>query len=271
MPQNSSGCLVMTCGPGTMPWMVMAPTISAITGVGRDAEREQRDERGLRRRRCWRSPAPRRPRWRRCRSVDGFFDDLLLERVGGERRDAPRRRPAGCRAASRATVPRTIGAGELPSGPRGSASGRSTLALHDRRGFSGCSRLRMISREAEHAHARRRRSRCRRTSSGDAEGHALGAGLEVGADHRQQQAEQDHGDRLEHRALAPARPRRSGRAPSARSIRPDRTAARGWSAARRARRPARSRRSRRRTSRWRRWRARRRRGPAAPSGGRRAR
>ena len=28
---------------------------------------------------------------------------------------------------------------------------------------------------------------------GDAEGHALGAGLEIGADHRQQQADQDHG------------------------------------------------------------------------------
>ena len=34
MPQNSSGCLVITCGPGTMPWMVMAPTISAITAFG---------------------------------------------------------------------------------------------------------------------------------------------------------------------------------------------------------------------------------------------
>ena len=34
MPQNSSGCLVITCGPGTMPWMVMAPTISAITALG---------------------------------------------------------------------------------------------------------------------------------------------------------------------------------------------------------------------------------------------
>ena len=33
-PQNSSGCLVITCGPGTMPWMVMAPTISAITALG---------------------------------------------------------------------------------------------------------------------------------------------------------------------------------------------------------------------------------------------
>ena len=28
------GCLVMTTGPGTMPWMVMAPTISAITALG---------------------------------------------------------------------------------------------------------------------------------------------------------------------------------------------------------------------------------------------
>ena len=34
MPQNSSGCLVITCGPGTMPWIVMAPTISAITAFG---------------------------------------------------------------------------------------------------------------------------------------------------------------------------------------------------------------------------------------------
>ena len=34
MPQKGCGCLVMICGPGTMPWMVMAPTISAITALG---------------------------------------------------------------------------------------------------------------------------------------------------------------------------------------------------------------------------------------------
>ena len=34
MPQNRSGALVITCGPGMMPWMVMAPTISAITALG---------------------------------------------------------------------------------------------------------------------------------------------------------------------------------------------------------------------------------------------
>ena len=33
------------------------------------------------------------------------------------------------------------------------------------------------------------------------EGHATGAGFEIGADHREEQAEHDHGDRLEHRAF----------------------------------------------------------------------
>ena len=55
-------------------------------------------------------------------------------------------------------------------------------------------------RESEHAHGD--------VGEADAvgelreiEGHAAGAGFEIGADHRQQQAEHDHGDRLEHRAL----------------------------------------------------------------------
>ena len=33
MPQKSSGFLVMTSGPGWMPWMIMAPTISAMTAL----------------------------------------------------------------------------------------------------------------------------------------------------------------------------------------------------------------------------------------------
>ena len=32
-PQNSSGCLVITCGPGWMPWIISAPIISAISGL----------------------------------------------------------------------------------------------------------------------------------------------------------------------------------------------------------------------------------------------
>ena len=31
-PQNSAGSSLMTFGPGVMPWMMKAPTISAITG-----------------------------------------------------------------------------------------------------------------------------------------------------------------------------------------------------------------------------------------------
>ena len=34
MPQNNAGCVVITWGPGWMPWMVIAPTISAITAFG---------------------------------------------------------------------------------------------------------------------------------------------------------------------------------------------------------------------------------------------
>ena len=33
-PQNSCGLLVITCGPGWMPLIVIAPTISAITAFG---------------------------------------------------------------------------------------------------------------------------------------------------------------------------------------------------------------------------------------------
>ena len=33
-PQNRLAFRVITSGPGTMPWMVIAPTISAITALG---------------------------------------------------------------------------------------------------------------------------------------------------------------------------------------------------------------------------------------------
>ena len=32
-PQKRSGFCVITCGPGAMPWMVSAPSISAITAL----------------------------------------------------------------------------------------------------------------------------------------------------------------------------------------------------------------------------------------------
>ena len=33
-PQKSCGFAVITCGPGWMPWIIIAPTISAITALG---------------------------------------------------------------------------------------------------------------------------------------------------------------------------------------------------------------------------------------------
>ena len=33
-PQNSSGCLAMICGPGWMPWIIRAPTSSAMIALG---------------------------------------------------------------------------------------------------------------------------------------------------------------------------------------------------------------------------------------------
>ena len=54
--------------------------------------------------------------------------------------------------------------------------------------------------EAEHAHADDDEADAVGQFR-NAPGHALGAGLEVRADHRQQQTRQDHGQRLEHRAL----------------------------------------------------------------------
>ena len=33
MPQKSCGFSVMTCGPGAMPWIIIAPIISAITAL----------------------------------------------------------------------------------------------------------------------------------------------------------------------------------------------------------------------------------------------
>ena len=34
MPQKSWGLFTITSGPGTMPWIVIAPTMSAITAFG---------------------------------------------------------------------------------------------------------------------------------------------------------------------------------------------------------------------------------------------
>ena len=50
MPQNRSGRLVITAEPGWMPWIIIAPIISAMMALDGKPERQQRNERGLRRR-----------------------------------------------------------------------------------------------------------------------------------------------------------------------------------------------------------------------------
>ena len=86
MPQNSSGCSVITCGPGAMPWIIMRADHQRHHRVGRDAEREQRDERGLR--------AGVVGGLRRRHALDRalaearrVLGDLLLQRVGREGRE----------------------------------------------------------------------------------------------------------------------------------------------------------------------------------------
>ena len=165
--------------------------------VGRNAEREQRNERGLRRRVVG--------AFRRRHAFDGAAAEALrmlghplLERVGGERRDH--------RAAARQDAEQRADDGAAADGAGRSLQIRQRrhqagdLGLDDLAALLRLSRLRRISpkpntpmRDDDEADAV--------GQFGDAEGHALGAGLEIGADHRQQQADQDHGDRLEHRAL----------------------------------------------------------------------
>ena len=97
-PQKSAGSSLITFGPGVMPWMMNAPTMSAMTGCAGQAQREQRDEGRLRRGVVGRLRAGD--------ALDGAVSerlrvlrDALLDRVGGEgARTWPR--PAGCRAPS---------------------------------------------------------------------------------------------------------------------------------------------------------------------------
>ena len=82
-PQNSSGFLVMTWGPGCMSCIIMAPIISAMTTFGGNTQRQHRNERGLR--------AGVVGGLRACHAFDGALAEArrvlgkpLLDRIGGE-------------------------------------------------------------------------------------------------------------------------------------------------------------------------------------------
>ena len=163
IPQNSSGRSVMTCGPGTMPWMVIAPIISAITALDGmpSVSSGMKDV-------C--APAlfadsgaatpSMAPLPKRDGSFAIFFSSVY---AANEPSTAP---PPGNMPSNAADAGaaqhRFPGIGEIL--PR-SASGRSIFAMTTSR-VARCSRLRDDLREPEQAHCHRRRSRCRRLSSG---------------------------------------------------------------------------------------------------------
>ena len=113
---------------------------------------------------------------------------------------ARRRRPAGCRGASPGRC-RAAPAARRRGSPAGSARGRACCVLTGgARAASRCSRLRMIStmpnmpddqgKEVDAVPDRR-----------DAERVAREPAVDVGADETEQQADQHHPDRLDHRAV----------------------------------------------------------------------
>ena len=257
MPQNSSGCLVMTCGPGTMPWMVMAPTISAITAFGGmpSVSSGMNDV-------C---AAALLALSGRGNAFDGAAAELLrmlgypfLERIGGEGGD--HRAAAGQDADERAD--------HRAARDRAGAESIRSLRVGIRPVIFACRISRLSARqfeiaddlgEAEDAHGDVGEADAVGEFR-DVEGHAPGAGLEVGADHRHQQAGKIMAIALSTEPFASTTAKiRPSTISEKYSAGPNRSARR--SAARRAPPPARSRRSRRKTSRWRQWTSA---GPARP-------
>ena len=84
-PQKRSGLAVITCGPGAMPWMIIAPSISAMVAlpgmpsvsVGMNV---------VCARRCWRF-RPRDAFDRALAEARRVLRQFFLDHVGGERGD----------------------------------------------------------------------------------------------------------------------------------------------------------------------------------------
>ena len=196
MPQNRSGFLVMTSGPGWMPWMIMAPTISAITALDGMPSVSIGNERGLRRGVVG--------RFGRRHALDGALAESL--RVSW-RSSSPAYRPRRRRGSGRRRAARR--AAEPSAVPRMTAgiARRDLLARRPQRAdLDGAaararcrSRLTTISAMPNRPMAIGAKSMPSR-ELGNVEGEALGAGVDVGADQAEQQAEEHHGDRLDDRA-----------------------------------------------------------------------
>ncbi len=178
-----------------MLWMLHGAHHQRHHRVGRDAQREQRDEGrlragvvgGLRTRHALDGAAA---------EARGVLGELLLERVGGERPEhrAVARQQAQNRSEQRAARDRGSGLLEV-------LAARQQLAdrpVHDVAGLRAL-QIAQDLREAEHAHGEDGDIEAV-GDLGPAEGETLLAALEVGADGGEEDAHQDHGDRLRHRA-----------------------------------------------------------------------
>ena len=267
MPQNRVGRSVITCGPGWMPWIIMAPIISAITALpGRPSVSIGMNEV------C--APALLAASGsgdafdRAVAEARGVARDLLLQHIGRERgqRRAAARQHAEQRAEPGAAQRRRPRQLDL-------VARRHQLRDALRQQRAALAAARQIGddlADAEHAD-RQHRELDAVGELGEVEGEALRRGLPVGADQAEQQPEHDHGDRLDHRAMRQHH-RRDQAEHHQREI--FRRAERLSDAGKRRRQHRDHRRSppcRRRTRPAPRPPAPRRRGPCAPSGGRRCR
>ena len=267
MPQNSAGCSVGDVRAGHDALDDHRADHQRHDRIGRNAERQHRDERGLR--------AGIVGRFRPGDACDRALAEFLrvLRRRASRpcrrrRRRGWRRRRAGCRAPSRCAVPRRIGAAMRRKSSRVGirpvtlviSTARVVLVLEIAQDLGDAEDADRDGDEVQPVGI-----------FADAEREARRAGVDVGADEAEQQAEHDHGQRLDDRAVG-QRDRRDEADDHQREILGRAELQRDRGQRRREERDEEGRRPcRRRTSRSPRWPAPRRRGPCAPSGSRRSR
>ena len=196
MPQNSAGSSLMTLGPGVMPWMMKAPIISAITGcAGMPRVSIGMNE-------VWAAAllalsGPATPSIAPWPNSCGRAREPLLHRVGGEGGEhvAAAGQHAEDRAERGAAQHRRGDAAELLAGQ---PEVRDALDHH----VAGRLVLEVAQDLGDAEDADRDRDE---VDAGveleEAEGEARRAGVDVLADHAEQQAEHDHRQRLEDRAV----------------------------------------------------------------------
>ena len=195
MPQKRSGFLVITCGPGMMPWIVMAPTIRAMTAFGGmpSVRSGMKDV-------C--APAllaasgPATPSIAPAPEPARVLGDLLLDRIRreGTQHRAVAGQDAEDRADCRSAQDRQVGLPEILPVRQQAAD----------RLMDDVARLRMVKiaqdlGNAEDAHGQHREIDAVR-QEGQAERQPLLPGLQVGSDGGEQHAQHDHGDGLQDRA-----------------------------------------------------------------------